>query len=369
MKIIELTDSLEKGGAEKFLVELSNELSNNNEVIICSVRRHSERQISSIKIDEKVKIIFMNNKNKLSFLLFFRLFFLIKRIKPEVVHIHSSILVFYCFLLSGMFKRILFVQTIHNTLTPGYIKLMKYLNILRFINRNFINICISNRIYSDYVKKYPKLIFRQIDNGIAPIEKSQKFSKIKSEISKLKKSNKDKIFIAIGNYSVFKNFRMLVNAFNELRKFRNDLILLILGIGVGNNVYNFEEIKRIKQDNIYQLGFIDNVSDYLFLADALVVSSTMEGMPLVILESLCAGLPVISTPAGGIPDIVEYGSNGFISEDFTQESFLKEINKFLSLSIIDINIIKNNNRKKFKELYDIKYCCNKYLDLFYACIK
>lgn len=54
----------------------------------------------------------------------------------------------------------------------------------------------------------------------------------------------------------------------------------------------------------------DRLPGYYNLADALVLPSRMEGVPMVILESLACGTPVIATAVGGIPDLVRNGENG-----------------------------------------------------------
>ena len=58
----------------------------------------------------------------------------------------------------------------------------------------------------------------------------------------------------------------------------------------------------------------DEVVIMLHEADVFILPSYDEGLPMGILEALAAGLPVISTPVGGIPEAVQDGANGFLIE-------------------------------------------------------
>jgi glycosyltransferase involved in cell wall biosynthesis len=60
------------------------------------------------------------------------------------------------------------------------------------------------------------------------------------------------------------------------------------------------------------------VAHYMKVSNAMVLFSRYETLPCVILEALCCGLPVISTPVGGIPEIVN-SSNGLLVEDQNEE--------------------------------------------------
>lgn len=366
MKILQITNSLANGGAEKFVVKLSNELSKENEIILCSVKPVAEWMIPPKLIQTNVRTIILGCNKKYSFSLFYRFYTLIRDIKPDVVHIHSSILVFYLYFISFFFPEILFVQTIHSTLTPGYKKLFQFLHHVRFLNRTFVNVCISHEILNEFQAAFKKLNFVEIENGIAPITATPKFAQVKEELDQLKRSARTKVLLAVGNYSDFKNFKMLVEIFSELEIQNNDVILLIIGGGEFADHKNFEEIEKSKSRNAHQVGFKDNVADYLLCADALVISSLKEGLPLIALEALSLGLPIISTPAGGMKDIVTHGKNGFLSDDFSKQALQKKINEFLSSDEETIHNMQIANRKSFAQGYTIHKCARNYLDLYHS---
>jgi len=203
----------------------------------------------------------------------------------------------------------------------------------------------------------------RIDNGITYIKPTSKFEIVKNEIENLRRTQNTKVFLAIGNYSEFKNFTMLAEVFKKLETLQKDVLLVILGSSEGAN---YKKVTQLKSANTYQLGLKDNATDYMFCADALIISSTMEGMPLVALEALCAGLPIITTPAGGMIDIVEDNINGLIAKDFSKETLLEKIKLFLDMDKNSGTMIKYNNQRRYLDKYSIENCAANYLKIFSA---
>jgi glycosyltransferase involved in cell wall biosynthesis len=60
------------------------------------------------------------------------------------------------------------------------------------------------------------------------------------------------------------------------------------------------------------LGARRDVPDILNALDVFVMSSDTEGLPLVVLEAMATGLPIVSTSVGGIPNVLEDGQTGFL---------------------------------------------------------
>lgn len=78
-------------------------------------------------------------------------------------------------------------------------------------------------------------------------------------------------------------------------------------------------------NNIHLLGIKSNMQEIMCSADMLLLNSTLEGMPLVLLEAMSCGLPVVTTPAGGIPELVRPGKDGMVTKGFEQEEFAQAI--------------------------------------------
>jgi glycosyltransferase involved in cell wall biosynthesis len=91
----------------------------------------------------------------------------------------------------------------------------------------------------------------------------------------------------------------------------------IRGLLIGSGPED-ERLRKIAEDlglmpdGVEFLGARDDVPQILFSADIFVLTSDREGFPNVLLEAMAASLPIISTPAGEVKDIVKEGVNGFL---------------------------------------------------------
>jgi glycosyltransferase involved in cell wall biosynthesis len=315
------------------------------------------------QLSPKVRLIPLGISKKYSFKIFLKLLLILNREKPDVVHVHLHNSFYYTLLVSFIFRKIKFVHTIHSGFYV-WEKIYSIVYSLRFFNNRFFHICVSQSIYRCFVRRFPWLKFFWIDNGIREIERTSLYGEVSQEVEGLKKDHKTKIFLAIGNYSSHKNFTLLARVFKQLELEGNNFALLILGDDSHPDKKGLREVKNIKGSRTFILGFRENVVDYLSMADALVISSRNEGMPLVVLEAFSAGLPVISAPAGGLVDLVKEGKNGFIAKDVSEEQLYQAIIRFLNAKKEDIDRINKQNQKEFAEKYSITVCKKNYDEIY-----
>ena len=355
MRIVTLISGLNNGGAEKFAVELCNELSINHEVYLLVKNPIGDYMIPAKKVSNRVHLIEFNSTVKWDVLFFLKLIYQVFQLKPQVIHLHSSLLVFYTFFYPYVFRKCKVFHTIHNQVTPAYLKVLKLIRALGKSGRKLKQVVISEKIKQDYLAIFPQISFSVVENGIKMMGHAARENK--ELVSPRKK------LLAIGHFGPAKRFDALVDTLG-LAEVSMKYSLAIIGEEKGEYRPVTKYILSKALENVVLLGLKENVQDYLKDADALIIWSSFEGMPLVMLEALSVGCPIISTPVGGIPDVIVTGVNGILTTGLEQVDLVNALNQFYELTAVELDNIRKNNQELFKDRFSIESCAKNYECLF-----
>jgi glycosyltransferase involved in cell wall biosynthesis len=110
-------------------------------------------------------------------------------------------------------------------------------------------------------------------------------------------------------------------------------------------------------------GRIENVYEYLQAADAWTLPSFGEGLPVSLLEAMSVALPVVTTPVGAIPDIIESDVNGLIVPSGDADALAKALTTAISRSSTAIEMGKHA-RELILQRYSLDAIGRSYLDLY-----
>ncbi len=78
-------------------------------------------------------------------------------------------------------------------------------------------------------------------------------------------------------------------------------------------------------DNVRFLGFVEDLPIQIKLLDIQVHPSHIEGVPLAVCEGMAAGLPVVASAVGGIPEILNHGASGVLVQPGDEEGFAQAV--------------------------------------------
>lgn len=358
MKIIQIIPQLSSGGAERFVVDLSNELSHRHKVLlIVSYALIGEISFYLPEVSENVKVESLHKKRGFDISYIYRLYKIIKRELPDVVHTHISAFGHFA-LLKLLFPKVKFVHTIHSDAKAEAGGIIRF-NLKKMFFKK--NMCRAVTISATSNMSFRNLYGGKTPATLIPNGRSVQTPMIHEDPSLIPQNEEGYNFVSIGHISQVKNHLLLCSAITELTRKGTPIELYIFGRIVDYNIY--ESIKALANPHIHLLGEISNPHQYLLNADVFCMSSVREGMPISLIEALSCGLIPICTAVGGIVDMVKDGKTGFLVQDMTIESYVNAIERFLSLTEVE--------RKEMKQLclesarqYSIEECAKKYEDLF-----
>ncbi len=155
----------------------------------------------------------------------------------------------------------------------------------------------------------------------------------------------EKIIIGtIANHIRAKNLQTWVKTIDDIINTRNEKRFHFVQIGsfTDRSKTYFEKIQTLNlEKNVSFLGFIPNAAELIPQFDISLLTSQSEGLPQFLYESFLHKVPVVSTNVGGIPEIIEDGVNGMLSNPYESHSLA---DKLIALSN------DKNMSKKFTEL-------------------
>ncbi|MAS43508.1 MAG: colanic acid biosynthesis glycosyltransferase WcaL [Rhodobacteraceae bacterium] len=119
--------------------------------------------------------------------------------------------------------------------------------------------------------------------------------------------------IFVGRLAAIKGVRVLLEAFAALRAAHPDATLTLVGDGTERAGLEAEAARLGLSEAVAFAGYRSQaeVADLLKTSDVFVLPSFAEGVPVVLMEAMAAGLPVIGPLVAGVPELVEDGISGF----------------------------------------------------------
>ncbi|GAA4000738.1 glycosyltransferase family 4 protein [Sphingomonas humi] len=143
-----------------------------------------------------------------------------------------------------------------------------------------------------------------------------------------------KRLVCVGRLCEQKGQLKLIEALERLGDKHPDLKLVLAGEGPMRPELEHAVAKASLGERVTITGWINSerVMGELLAADALVLPSFAEGLPVVIMEAMALGRPVISTLIAGIPELVRDGVDGFLVPAGDSDLLADAIDRFLALS-------------------------------------
>lgn len=325
MKILQITESLEIGGAERVVATLCNELRSQHSVAVVCLK-----QIGALAdtLHPDISVVCLDKGEGQDLGAFRRLVDLMRRQRPDVVHSHD----WGCYLDAMLAARLAgvgnAVHTVHGRyMAGGSGTLARVKRELRhWLERRaevrFGNVvCVSDTLRAHVAAEVgiPQQRMTTICNGID-------FSG--GTVAPERLPQQEALFVAVGRLAEVKNFPLMIRAFAAVRH-AAPVRLQIVGDGPQRPALEALVQSLGVADAVEFLGFRSDVDALLSRAHAFLLSSTSEGIPMSILEAMRCACPVVATDVGGVAMLVESGTTGLLVPSGDETAFADALRQLI----------------------------------------
>ena len=331
MRIIQIIDSLEAGGAEKMAVNYANILANEIEFSGLVVTR-KEGSLLNI-LNSNVNYLFLNKKNKLDFKAVFKLKKYCKANKIDIIQAHSS-----SFFIATLVKIIMLkIKIIWHDHNGGVVPKREGQFYIMACSVFFNAIISVNQELKTWAQKKLKCKNVTYLSNFSVTSFAEKKETVLEGIA-------GKRILCLANLRIQKNHLMLIDVAERLKKSHSDWTFHFVGKDFEDN-YSEILINKIVEkklnDKIFLYNSREDVENIISQADICVFSSISEGLPVSLLEFGLQKKPVLSTRVGEIQYIIKDGINGFLVDVNAVEFFYKRL-----IIMIENEITRNNFGKE-----------------------
>jgi glycosyltransferase involved in cell wall biosynthesis len=252
-----------------------------------------------------------------------RLAQMIRRQRPQILHTHTAkagAVGRLAALLAGKARPPIIVHTFHGHVLRGYfgpLKTTAFRVLERWLAKSTTAlVAVSPQVRDDLVQLgvAPAEKFHVVRLGIE-LERRAASAGDRAETRRLLGVPPDRFVVGwVGRMTGVKNTDDVLEALRLLRERGVDATLLMVGDGPDReHVETRANSLGIVRHCLF-LGYQRDVAPWYGAIDAFVLPSVNEGTPVVVMEALAAGRPVVATRVGGVPDVVREGEDGFLVE-------------------------------------------------------
>ena len=358
------------GGSETQLLKWIKQLEKQDKKITI-ITRKTENDEKFESSSENIEI-YRINTTKVKYLsmllftigLFFMFIKLIRKEKFDIIHVPlPDVYLSVIYLIRLIFKIPVITTAAGDELFPQIKKGLWYVDrvIVKYLMLKSDGLHTLNNITYELgeVLNYKKNKLFLISNGVEIPIKSKNYEKLTNKI------------VYIGAMRHFpekqkreiKNLEFLLESFDQLRKNKPNLRLLM--VGDGNYRIKLEEkTKKLNlQNHVIFTGYQTDIVKYHMEADIFVNASLKEGMPNTVIEAMGSGIFVLCSNIHAHRHIIKNGITGVLFDNTNRNDFIRKVNEFYNNPENYIEIAKNG-RRYIEDYFAIEVIVNQILVMY-----
>lgn len=303
MKILQIMPEFDLAGAERMCETLTLELKERGHQVRAVSLYEFHSAITDNLEKHGIRIHYLNKRKGPDPAVLPKLVHIFKEERPDIIHTHRYVCEYAlpAAMLAGVAGRI---HTVHNMADKESVQ--KWLQRFFYHRCHTVPVSISPRVQRSVEACY-QLRAEQtpvIPNGV---DLSKCIVKASYE-----QRRAEFHFLHIGRFMEQKNHVRLIAAFAALHRAHPGTTLTLLGEGPLFEKIRAQVLTLGLEDAVVMPGKVEDVFPYYKAADAFVLPSHYEGMPIALLEAMGCGLPVIASGVGGVTDLISDGESGLL---------------------------------------------------------
>jgi len=267
---------------------------------------------------------------------FFKIYRLLRIIKPDIVHTHTA--------KAGTIGRLaaffsgvpIIIHTFHGNVFNGYFSKAKtkiFIIIEKLLAKLSTKIIAISKQQKNELVKYGVAFIEKIkiinlgfdfENVIPGPEHKRKFK------SNFNFPADAKLVGIVGRLAPIKNHILFIDIAEQVINKYDNIYFPIIGDGEMRALLEDKVKERNLQNKIIFTGFIRDLKSVYADLDIVLLTSINEGTPVALIEAMACGKIVMTTKVGGVADFIVNGKNGFIFDTKDYEPFVREIENWLA---------------------------------------
>jgi glycosyltransferase involved in cell wall biosynthesis len=329
IKLAQITHDLRIGGLQQVVVNLCRTIDRERfDIIVICLRALGAFVPEVERMGIKVKLV-PQKQNGTDYFSFLKLANILKEEKIEVIHTHNT-QPFFDGTIAGLLAGVkTIIHTDHARNFPDKRRYMFAEWLVSHFAYKIVGVSDHTCHNLVYYEKIPENKIITIMNGID-------LTRYKIEIDRQKKraelglNRKGPIIGLAVRLVEAKGVRYLLEAMTDVVPLFPDITLLIAGDGPLQDELKKMSVALGIEERVLFTGSRLDIPELLKLFDIYVLPSVSEGLPMVLLEAMAAGCPIIATEVGGVPMAIHDGQNGSLVKPKDPKALSSEIMRLLS---------------------------------------
>lgn len=312
--VVHITQHLEIGGLESFIVEFCRRMDPDNFIATVLCLNGYDQRYKACLEQSGIKVHLIRKKHRYDFMFLIRAALFLRSIQTDVVHSHGG-----CFLYSTLIGRLAGVRQLIHTAHGMPVTFGLQARFEEYLSSAMTSriIAVSDEIAAD-LRSRNRTLGDKLDviiNGIdtrryKPVDNSEQRAACRARFSVPATAG---IIGTVGRLEKVKNYPLLLNACAKLNRHYDTDFHLVL-VGSGSEEANLKQLARELgiTEKVSFLGMQYDLENIYPMFDVFVLSSLTEGTSLSLLEAQSCGVPAVVTDVGGNATVIRNGINGFL---------------------------------------------------------